>query len=224
MACLLAACNSTDSLYSQGPWGPPGTRHNYPGYSQPWGYRGTGSPPRELQQPQLQLAALPPDAKVPVDQARATSRDSGLPEDPQPSFSPPRHEEPSQAPALQERDLTAKGPPAIAPSSLPPAAESPPGVFSAPKRVSSYAGTWKATDGKGGSCTIHLSSMASLDLYKASASKCTIESLRQINTWSFGQDRVVLFSRGKEIARLTGSEASLGGTAGPSDLPFKMTR
>lgn len=161
--------------------------------------------------------------------ARGAPHDGGLPEDPQPSFSALHHAEPPQAPApqalaLQEQGLTVANPPAPVPGPALPAAESPPGVFSAPKRVSSYAGTWKATDGKGGSCTIHLSSVTSLDLYKASASKCANENLRQVNTWSFGQDRIVLFSRGKEIARLTGSEASLNGTVSGSDLPLKMMR
>lgn len=223
MACLLAACNSTDALYSQGPWGPPGTRHNYPSYSQPWGYRGIESRPEELQQAQRQPAALPSDSRI-ISVARAMPRDIDFPEDPQPSLSTPHHMEPLQSPALQERGLAVKDSLEPAPSSVPPTAESPPGIFSAPKRVSSYAGTWKAIDDKGGACTVHLSSVTSLDLYKASASKCANENLRQVNTWSFGQDRVVLFSRGKEIARLTGSEASLSGTVGSSNLPFKMMR
>ncbi|WP_243374148.1 AprI/Inh family metalloprotease inhibitor [Microvirga solisilvae] len=113
------------------------------------------------------------------------------------------------------------GPPA---PSAGPAHESPPGVFTAPKRASSFAGSWRATDSKGVSCTIHLSSVSSLDLYKASISKCASESLRNVNTWSFSPDRIVLFSRGSEIAQLSGTEASLRGTLGTSGLALTMTR
>jgi hypothetical protein len=103
-------------------------------------------------------------------------------------------------------------------------AEAPPGVFTAPRRASSYAGTWKTTDGKGGTCLIHLSSVASLDLYKASTSKCSIENLRDVNTWSFQNNSVALFSRGAEIAQLTGSEAALDGSLSKAAAPLKMTR
>ncbi|WP_370644836.1 AprI/Inh family metalloprotease inhibitor [Microvirga sp. ACRRW] len=105
-----------------------------------------------------------------------------------------------------------------------PSAEFPPGVFTTPRRASSYAGIWHAKDDKGLSCSIHLSSVASLDLYKASVSKCSNESLSQVNMWRFEGGKVTLFSRGTEIARLEGAEASLAGTLSRSGAPLRMTR
>jgi hypothetical protein len=37
VAGAVSACNSTDTLYRQGPWGPASTPRSYPEYSAPWG-------------------------------------------------------------------------------------------------------------------------------------------------------------------------------------------
>lgn len=221
VSCLLAGCNSTDRLYPQGPWNQPGLRRSYPNYSQPWGYHPDVAKAGELQQVDpLYVAASSEAGVVTRVETRITRRVGALPDDPV-TFPPlPVQTEPP-APALQDHAVASSTPPSPPPV---PTAESPPGVFSAPKQARSYAGTWSARDGQGASCTIHLSSVASLDLYKASASKCANEHLRSVNTWSFAEDRVVLFSRGKEVARLSGTEASLDGTIRASGRPLKMTR
>jgi len=167
--------------------------------------------------------AAPPEAVAPL-KPRATRRGGGLPDDPL-FFDPMTSQaEPPPEPVLQEQAALSTNPLPPAPGPVGSAAESPPGVFSAPKQARSYAGTWSAADGRGASCTIHLSSVASLDLYKASASKCANEHLRTVNAWSFAEDRVVLFSKGREVARLSGSEASLDGTIRASGGALKMTR
>jgi hypothetical protein len=122
-------------------------------------------------------------------------------------------------------------PPAISmPSSPPvdnqasaPIQASPPGIFASPKRASSYAGSWNAAIGSS-RCKVQLSSVPSLDLYKASTQGCSQDAMRAVNGWSFRDDQVVLFSRGQPVARLSGAEASLAGTLSSSSAAIEMTR
>jgi hypothetical protein len=146
----------------------------------------------------------------------------GLPEDPQLHAPISTHAEVPQQNISQERSIISKD--SSSPPPAPPESAAPPGVFSAPKRASSYAGTWKATDSKGASCVIHLSNVSSLDLYKASVSKCANTALNNVNSWSFTDNRIVLFSKGKMIAHLTGPEASLNGTIDALGTAITMTR
>lgn len=224
VTCLLTACNSTDSLHSQGPWGPPGVQRNYPTYSRPWGNPGITAVAVRLQQAHVSLEAVPPELTTVINDPHVPPRSIDLPADPQPSFSVMLHSDSVQAAPVQEGKVASKELPLTVSSSAAPTAESPPGVFSPPKQATSYAGTWKATDSKGNSCIVHLSSVAALDLYKASTSNCRNENLRNVNTWSFAQNRVILFSRGREIAHMAGSEASLNGTDNASGLSFRMVR
>jgi hypothetical protein len=69
-----------------------------------------------------------------------------------------------------------------------------------------------------------LSSTPSLDLYKASTSGCANESLRSVNAWRFADRSVVLFARGKVIARLSGLEGFLTGTFQGAGGSLEMTR
>ncbi|MBF9195888.1 AprI/Inh family metalloprotease inhibitor [Microvirga terrestris] len=98
-----------------------------------------------------------------------------------------------------------------------------PGVFTPPQRPSSYAGMWKASVGSA-SCRIQLSSVPSLDLYKASAQGCSSNALKTVNGWSINDNRVILFSRGQVVARLSGVEAALSGTLSGSEAALTMTR
>jgi hypothetical protein len=104
-----------------------------------------------------------------------------------------------------------------------PEQENPPGVFSSPRRASSYAGTWKAVVGTS-SCRVQLSSAPSLDLYKASTQGCTNNALDKVNGWSFREEKILLFSRGEVVARLSGQEASLEGTTSASGTPIQLSR
>jgi hypothetical protein len=99
-----------------------------------------------------------------------------------------------------------------------------PSVISAPKSASSYTGNWKARDARGISCRVQLSSTPALDLYKASVSNCPNTTLASVNAWSFGDNQVVLFSRGKVIARLSGAEAELRGKINETQDPLTLTR
>jgi hypothetical protein len=99
----------------------------------------------------------------------------------------------------------------------------PPGVFTAPQRASSYAGTWNVNVGSS-TCKVQLSSVPSLDLYKASTLGCAHEAMRSVNGWSFRENQVVLFSRGQLVARLSGAEAALAGTLNGSGSEIRMSR
>ncbi|SCY05934.1 Protease inhibitor Inh [Microvirga guangxiensis] len=214
---LLTGCNSQQGTYSQGPWGRHGADRNYPEYSAPWG--------RRIAEARVSMETVntdPPAIIVgPSPTARHYGQVAGLPEDPQPSSvmredTPPVAVNPTIA---RPRNETQHNDSAHAP-----VADSPPGVFSAPRRAASYAGTWQAKDEKGRTCLIHLSNVSALDLYKASTSKCSDEVLRQVNMWHFEGSRVSLFSRGTETARLEGTEASLTGALSQSGTSIKMVR
>jgi len=220
---LLVGCNSTDGLHSQGPWGPPEIRRSYPQYSSPWGRRMGEERPVAISGAGYSFNAdLSPSSGGALSAPQDYRRESGLPADPEPAARVTASRLSNAAeygnvtsPNSQYYHTTSPGDPL---------AESPPGVFSTPRRASSYAGTWKATDGAGRSCLVHLSSVASLDLYKASISKCSDDLLRQVNLWKFEGNQISLVARGTEIARLEGSEASLTGFLSQSGAPLKMLR
>ena len=223
MAGTISACNSTDSLYSQGPWGPAHVRRNYPEYSIPWG--------RHYVEPSRyaigESVVLPADT-VEIDVARpARHREIYLEPDMGPDVTVPKADaaispEPSilatPMPAVPDRPSHLTGPVSAA------AQSSAPGVFTPPQRASSYAGTWNVSIGTS-SCRIQLSSVPSLDRYKASTQGCTHEAMRSVNGWSFRENQIVLFSREQPVARLSGAEAALVGTLnGSGSDNIRMSR
>lgn len=216
---LLVGCNTRDGLYSQGPWGSAESHRNYPQYTSPW----------NRSYPNSNLAVVL-DANYPMDVAvsqrdlkplietESYSRAATEPDDSQPKQSA------SIPPSISVSAPALKSPQSQAKNQVSAPSESPPGIFSAPRRASSYSGRWTAKDHKGRSCFIALSSVASLDLYKASTSKCASEPLKEINSWNFSEDRVVLYSRGVEIATLKGSEANLKGLLSEMGTALEMSR
>ncbi len=222
-AGLLAGCNSLSTIDSRGPWGRYDVNRASPQYSSPWRPRSSDERPHLVSEiGQVSYAASPIRNDRPSPVHPTYERVAGLPADPQP---------PSSAVAISKAEVADPAPVETqrvqqqensARVSAP--AEAAPGVFTAPRRATSYAGTWQAKDDKGRSCVIHLSSVASLDLYKASTSKCSDESLRQVNMWRFEGTRISLYSRGTETAQLEGTEASLTGALKPSGAALRMTR
>jgi len=222
VASLVSACNSTDSLYSQGPWGPPHVRRSYPEYTAPWGYRG-GEPINPTVAASFPghvevIEPLTPQVAVGVrEQVIGTGE------------TPSRFVfKPEPAPIMEQPPNVVAS--AHNPHHLPPETGtsdsnqvSPPGVFSAPQRASSYSGAWKATVGSS-SCRVQLSSVPSLDLYKASAQSCSNDTLRSVNGWTFRDNQIILFSRGQVIARMSGAEAALSGTLSSSGDGLTMSR
>jgi hypothetical protein len=222
VAGTISACNSTDTLYSQGPWGPGYVRRNYPEYSAPWGRQPSAVSQYVVGGP----AAIPVDT-LEIDVARPEGRRGVYIEtdiDPAPTAQDVGSMVPPEAvilatptPVAPERPSLATGPVSANSQS------SPPGAFSAPQRASSYAGTWNASFGAS-SCKVQLSSVPSLDLYKASTQGCTHEAMRNVNGWSFRENQVILFSRGQLVARLSGAEAALTGTLNGSGSELRMSR
>lgn len=228
MATLMAAagtmsgCNSTGAQYVQGPWGSGYARKTYPEYAAPWGRIPHGS----SQYVVGETTAVPIDM-IEVDVMRATRpRNIILEADTGPA---PAAQEivtmtSPEPPDLAVAPMAAPEPPPVAARAAPDGAQtSPPGVFSPPQRASSYAGTWNAKVGAS-SCKVQLSSVPSLDLYKASTQGCTHEAMRSVNGWSFRENQVILFSRGQLVARLSGAEAALAGRLNDSGSEISLSR
>lgn len=217
----ISACNSTDSLYAQSPWGPTHARRSYPEYSAPWGRLAEPSDyalntPAAVRAEALTIEIVQPTRRPDV----ILEADIG----PLPSAQGSAPFTPSESSILEERSPAAPAHPSqaagLAAASGP---ANPPGVFTPPQRASSYAGSWKANVG-GSSCKVQLSSAPSLDLYKASTQGCAEEVLRGVNGWTFRENQVILFSRGQLVARLSGAEAALEGTLNGSGSEIRMSR
>ena len=217
VAGAVSACNSPGSLYRQGPWGPASTPRSYPEYSAPWGGRPVILAHEAAVQPVYDEGRVIEAPLHPVPKGYAVHLEPDLP----PGFPPARPMSdvksgldplpaPEQSPPLQREASAAAGANA-------------PGVFTPPQRASSYAGTWKARVGSA-SCRIQLSSVSSLDLYKASAQGCSDNALKAVNGWSIRDNQVILFSRGEVVARMSGAEAALSGTLNGSKAELTMTR
>jgi hypothetical protein len=219
VAGMVSACNGTDGPYPQGPWGPTSTPRSYPAYSAPW-----GRPPVV---PVYGVAVQPVHEPIHVVEAPLHRARKGY-EVRLESELPPR-----PLPDRSAFDITAGPEPLPGPDPRSPAPAqrgagadvqaSAPGVFTPPQRPSSYAGTWKASVGSV-SCRLQLSSVPSLDLYKASTQGCSGDALKTVNAWSIRDNQVILFSRGQVVARLSGAEAALSGTLSGSGSELTMTR
>lgn len=224
---LLSACSTTGSPYTQGPWGPSPVQRAHSQHSAPWRGRNPAAFADLVNEPAPNAVfAGDVEPRVPSP-GRLARSDAELPFDPLPHDYEMRPSDPApvdgapldgllQGPEVAE-DMPAPSREAALPSTDP-------AVVSAPTRVSSYAGNWKAMDDKGASCRVQLSSVPALDLYKASASGCANESLKGVNAWSFRENTVMLYSRGEVVARLSGLEASLSGSFSRSEDALRMTR
>jgi len=221
LAAMMSACNSsTEALYKQGPWGPSHIKRTYPEYDAPWGRR-DGEVDRN--QPATiettRLLVLEPELLPPS--RRLTELHLEPDVAPLPRANPAEPFDSGMVPA--PGTVLLDGPPAGAAGLTDPTQADLPGTFTPSQRASSYAGTWKATIGPS-SCRIQLSSVPSLDLYRASTRQCPNEALREVNGWTFRDNQIILYSRGQVMARLTGAEASLSGSLSSSGAEIKMTR
>ncbi|MGO4526283.1 AprI/Inh family metalloprotease inhibitor [Microvirga sp. 2MCAF35] len=216
VTAALSACSATDASYPQGPWGQGYVRSAYPQYTGPWG-RQLPEPPRYV----IADPAVPPVEPVEISAARPERRREA-------------RFEADMGPLLPSPDVIVAAPPeplSAAPSQPAPGAppahtepqSSPPGVFTAPQRATSYAGSWNASVGAS-SCKVQLTSVPSLDLYKASTQGCKDEAVRSVNGWSFRENQVILFSRGQVVGRLSGAEAALAGTLNGSGSEIRLSR
>ncbi len=94
----------------------------------------------------------------------------------------------------------------------------------APSR-SGAIGTYTARDATGANCRVTLSSAATLDLYRASASGCANKDLGRITAWDFRDGEVYLYQPGGSVAaRLRSEGGSLNGVIAKSGAPLTLTR
>lgn len=117
-------------------------------------------------------------------------------------------------------------PPAGSPAIPPVASASPPPSPAPPSASSSLAsvGTWTARDATGRTCRVVLSSAATLDLNRASASGCANTDLQRINAWKQDGGEIYLYSAGSVVARLRGGGGSLSGALSKSGAPLTLSK
>ncbi len=220
VAGTISACNGTGASYDHGPWGTARGRTTYPEYSAPWSRQAVGPAYYAVAEPATVATRIPE-----LDVVRpARSQDVQLEIDMDPPASAPvvGTLEPSGSPVPVEPAPSSSAPVSTGQSSAG-STSSPPGVFAAPQRASSYAGAWKASV-DASTCKVQLSSVPSLDLYRASTQGCAHEGMRSVNGWSFRDNQVILFSRGQPVARLAGAEAALAGHLNGTGSEIRMTR
>ena len=219
VAGMVSACNSTEGPYRQGPWGHASAQRSYPAYSAPWGGKPAVAAYTVAVQPVYERLQVVETPSHPVRKGYEVHLEPELP----PRALPDR---PAHGAGSGPESLSAPAPQQLASSQPETGTDvqaSAPGVFTPPQRPSSYAGMWKASVGYA-SCRIQLSSVPSLDLYKASAQACSSDALKTVNGWSIRDNQVILFSRGQVVARLSGAEAALSGRLNDSEAELTMTR
>ncbi|MFC4173055.1 AprI/Inh family metalloprotease inhibitor [Microvirga sp. GCM10011540] len=91
------------------------------------------------------------------------------------------------------------------------------------KSTKPRTGNW-TVEADGSSCRLQLSSAPTLDLYKASTTRCTSKILQGVNAWSARDGEIVLYSHGTVVAQLKGDETSYFGILESSGKAIKLTR
>jgi hypothetical protein len=86
-------------------------------------------------------------------------------------------------------------------------------------------GNWTAREAAGGSCRVTLSSVPTLDLYKASTSGCQSRELQRVNAWELRGEEVYLYEQGGGVAaRLKQSGRGFEGAAARTGAPISMAK
>ena len=139
--------------------------------------------------------------------------------------------EPLPPAPLAQRPPTVISAPATAPKVIkdprPDAAgASPPGDVRSPSSQAhgGLAGTWTLQTAGAKTCHLTLSSMPTLDLYRASTASCANDDLKSINAWAVRGNEVVLYNRGAVVARAAPSGAAYYGRLEKSGTPLNLTR
>jgi len=210
---VLTGCNSASTVYDSGPWG----RSSYldparPVYSGPW-----LPPPRYPVIEEIYTAPSPvrsagPEPMEPI--GAWASRGVAPP--------PPEADEILDGPFVSSDHSSAKEhgrSSAVVSKSAPEEQSGAP----AAKRFTALTGAWTAREG-GRRCRLQLSSVPSLDLYKASSAQCSNKALQEVNAWSVREGNLLLFSRGRVVARLKENNESFTGTLEGSGTPVNLTR
>ncbi|RDI54826.1 protease inhibitor Inh [Microvirga subterranea] len=212
----LSACNGTGTVYDRGPWSHvPKTEPLPQLYTGPW-----RAPPveaiEEIGHPIASGHARSASSIEPMEPiGRWASRSrTELSED----IAPPFHD----APVVGEPPLTSPIPePSQVISKDGPAPQAP---LPQTRRRTALTGNWSADEGNGRRCRVQLSSVPSLDLYKASSAQCASKALQEINAWSMVDGDIVLYSRGRVVSRLKGEDTAYSGALNGSGGSITLTR
>lgn len=212
----LSACNGTGTVYDRGPWSHVPKAEPLPQlYTGPW-----RSPPadsvEEIGHPVAAGYARPVTSMEPMEPiGRWASRGGTEPrEDIQPSLNDTSVVGLSSptAPIAEPFPVISKdGPDPHAP-------------LTQTKRRTALTGNWSADEGNGRRCRVQLSSVPSLDLYKASTVQCASKPLQEINAWNVVDGDIVLYSRGRVVSRLKGEDAAYSGALNGSGPSITLTR
>lgn len=98
-----------------------------------------------------------------------------------------------------------------------------PATEARPISVASLSGRWALRTGRD-TCQIQLSTSSTLDLYKASTSRCQDAALREVNTWILRGHVIELYSKGRVVAHLQPNGSTYTGLIENRGLPVTMTR
>ena len=217
---VLTACSNTRDVYTSGPWGPPRPRDaaTTP-YSGPWNsqpYQPVAAPysvPAAPAGPSVRVLVEPMEPIGPWAKRRVTSTMPNGENAASEYASPPAAQEPVSGQK----------------SSAPPAPDAKP-VASAvatrrpEKRLTSMTGNWTVQASGGASCRLHLSSVAALDLYKASTAQCADKALQNVNAWNLRDGVVVLYSQGSAVLQARGDGNVLHGALEGTTILVKLSR
>ncbi|MDR1828446.1 MAG: protease inhibitor Inh/omp19 family protein [Methylobacteriaceae bacterium] len=85
-------------------------------------------------------------------------------------------------------------------------------------------GRWTARDALG-SCSVTLTSISSLDFYRAKTSGCANKDLAKVSSWEYRNGEVYLYQPGGVVAaRLRGSENQLSGVIQSSGADLTLSK
>lgn len=216
---ILSGCTGTGTPYTD-PWGQ--TKYwdrSLSLYSSPW-----NAPFPEPTEPPpyptfSEGSPRKPDVQVPLEPIGPwASRHVAPPGGPvaTPDQPPPSHAEapPTLPPSdpQQGAEVAAKA-----------GARSQPNTEPQPISIASLSGRWALRIGRD-TCQIQLSTSSTLDLYKASISRCQDTALREVNTWALRGNAIELYSKGRVVAHLQPSGSTYIGQIENGSLSVMMTR
>jgi hypothetical protein len=105
------------------------------------------------------------------------------------------------------------------------AARPEPQAPSGPPSRTAVTGNWTAREASGGACRVALSSVPTLDLYKASTSGCQSRELQRVNAWELRGDEVYLYEPGGGVAaRLKQAGQTFEGAAARTGAPITLSK
>jgi hypothetical protein len=105
------------------------------------------------------------------------------------------------------------------------AARPEPAPASGPPSRTAVTGNWTAREAAGGNCRVTLTSVPTLDLYRANTAGCQSRELQRVNAWELRGDEVYLYEPGGGVAaRLKQSGRNFEGAAARTGAPITLSK